>query len=284
MLDEERERLIKQAAKDIVKANRVIALTGAGISTESGIPDFRGPSGLWKKYDPEEFTFSRFLSDPARFWSVQISIAMDGFSLFSAEPNPAHYALARLEELGKLNCIITQNIDGLHQKAGSKNVIEFHGNVREAVCIRCNSIFPIEKAVTKVMEGELPPCCDYCGGVLKPNAVLFGEPIPRDALLRAEEEAMLCDLMLVIGTSAVVYPAADLPRIAKEKTGYGWSIMGYRPQVLGKYGAKVIEINGEPTPLTGVISDYIIEGRIGEILPRVVEEVERMLKKKEKKP
>jgi len=280
LLDEEREELIRQAARDIVKANKVVALTGAGISTESGIPDFRGPDGLWKKYDPEDFTFSRFISDPARFWSVQISIAMDGFSLFTAEPNPAHYALARLEELGKLDCIITQNIDGLHQKAGSRNVVEFHGNVREAICLSCRSIVSIERAAMKAMEGELPPRCDSCGGVLKPNAVLFGEPIPRDALFKAEEEALLCDLMLVIGTSAVVYPAADLPRIAKEKTGYRWSVMGYRPQVLNEYGAKVIEVNGEPTPLTGIISDYIIEGRIGEVVPRIVEEVEKLLKKR----
>lgn len=157
--------------------------------------------------------------------------------------------------------------------------MEFHGNVREAVCLNCREIIPIERAAAKVMEGELPPRCDSCGGVLKPNAVLFGEPIPRDALLRAEEEALLCDLMLVIGTSAVVYPAADLPRIAKEKTGYRWSVMGYRPQVLGDYGAKVIEVNAEPTPLTGIISDYIIEGKAGEILPRIVDEVEKLLKK-----
>ncbi len=278
-MDREKEELIRQAARDIVKASKVVALTGAGISTESGIPDFRGPDGLWKRYDPEEFTFSRFISDPARYWSMHLSIARSEFSMLKAEPNPAHYALARLEELGKLDCVITQNVDGLHQKAGSKNVIEFHGNVREAVCMSCRNIIPIEEAHRKAEEGELPPRCDNCGGVLKPNAILFEEPIPREALLRAEEEAILCDLMLVVGTSAVVYPAADLPRIAKEKRSYrNWLVVGYQPHVPGGYGAKVIEINMEPTPLTGIISDYIIEGRAGEILPRIVDEVERMVK------
>ena len=254
--------LIKRLAKDIVSSRRTVALTGAGISTESGIPDFRGPHGIWKKYDPKDFTYSAFISDPKKFWILRVQRMKEGFDVLKAKPNPAHYALARLEELGLLHCIITQNIDGLHQKAGSKHVIEFHGDSRRAKCIKCGNLYPMEEAVAKVEKGEIPPKCSHCGGILKPNTVLFEEPIPYEALTESQREARTCTLMIVAGTSAVVYPAADLPRVAKMA------------------GAKVVEVNAEPTPLTGIISDYIIEGKCGEILPKVVEEVEKILKEK----
>ncbi|RLG91676.1 MAG: hypothetical protein DRO36_03735 [Candidatus Hecatellales archaeon] len=258
------EVLIKRLALDIVKARRVVALTGAGVSTESGIPDFRGPRGLWKKYDPKDFTYSAFLRNPRRYWELRLQRKRDGFVVLGAKPNSAHYALARLEKLRKLHCIITQNVDGLHQEAGSSRVIEFHGNSRWAVCIRCGERYPMVEVEERAERGELPPTCKSCGGVLKPEIVMFEEPIPMDALIVAREEAKNCDLMLVIGTSAVVYPAAELPKIAK------------------MYGAEVVEINNEPTPLTGIVSDYMLEGRVGEILPKVVAEVEDLLRKEGK--
>jgi len=273
------EEEIKRAAKDIVASEKIVALTGAGISTESGIPDFRGKDGLWTKYNPEDFTYSKFLQDPANYWKMSLEI---GELFLSAEPkpNPAHLALARLEELGKLRCIITQNVDGLHQAAGNTDVIEFHGNLRRVVCISCGERFPHDLALEKASNGELPPRCDKCKGILKPDAVLFEEPIPRYALERSLEEARICDLMLVVGTSAVVYPAAELPRIAKERDGYRAGLFGLYPSrkvVDHTRGAKVIEINAEPTPLTGIISDYLIEGKAGEILSKIVKEVEKLL-------
>ncbi|HEX59487.1 MAG TPA: NAD-dependent deacylase [Methanomicrobia archaeon] len=248
------EDLVKRAARDIVKAKKVIALTGAGISVESGIPPFRGKGGLWEKFDPEEYAhISAFRRHPEKVWSVLLKDMFDVIK--SAKPNPAHLALARLEKLGKLHCVITQNVDGLHQKAGNTDVIEFHGTLEWLVCLDCGKRFKTEEYEPK----EMPPRCE-CGGVLKPDAVFFGEPIPVEALRRAQHEARTCDVMLVIGTSAVVYPAASLPSIAKNA------------------GATVIEINAEATPLTGIISDYIIEGKAGEILPKIVDEVERLLK------
>lgn len=273
------EEEIKRAAKDIVSAEKIVALTGAGISTESGIPDFRGIDGIWTKFDPDDFTYSKFIRDPANYWKMSLEL---GRFLLSVEPkpNPAHLALARLEKLGKLRCIITQNVDGLHQLAGNTNVIEFHGNLRRVVCIVCGERFSHDLAIRKASNGELPPRCEKCNGILKPDAVLFEEPIPRHALDRSLEEARNCDLMIVIGTSAVVYPAAELPRIAKEREGYRMSFFGLYPTgrvVNHKKGAKVIEINAEPTPLTGVVSDYLIEGKAGEILPKILREVESLL-------
>lgn len=170
-----------------------------------------------------------------------------------AKPNPAHLALAKLEKIGKLRCIITQNIDNLHQKAGNTSVIDFHGNTSSLVCLECSRKYKLDDFSLE----KIPPRCE-CMGLLKPDVVFFGEPIPVEALYRSQEEASKCDLMLVIGTSAVVQPAASLLGIAK------------------RAGATVIEINPEPTPITGIVSDFIIEGKAGEVLPRIVEEVEKI--------
>lgn len=247
------ENLIKRAAKDVAKAKKVVALTGAGISVESGIAPFRGKGGLWEKFNPEEYAhINAFRRHPEKVWSVLLK---DMFEVIkNAQPNPAHLALARLEKLGKLHCVITQNVDGLHQKAGNTDVIEFHGTLAWLVCLDCGKRFKTEEYKVK----EMPPRCE-CGGVLKPDAVFFGEPIPVEALRRSQHEARTCDVMLVIGTSAVVYPAASIPSIAKNA------------------GATIIEINPEATPLTGVVSDYIIEGNAGEVLPKIVDEVEKLL-------
>jgi NAD-dependent deacetylase len=243
--------LIKRAVADIVDSRKTIALTGAGISVESGIPDFRSAGGLWSKYDPEEYAhISAFRSNPTKVWQM-IKDMME--LVLSAEPNPAHIALAELEKMGLLKAVITQNVDGLHQRGGSREVIEFHGSNQWLVCLGCGYR---QEAVSLSLE-EIPPQCPQCSSILKPDVVFFGEPIPWEAQNRSFEEARTCDLVLVIGTSALVYPAAGIPPLAKQS------------------GATVVEINMEPTPLTGFVSDYLIQGSAGQILPRIVEEIKR---------
>ncbi|MGD9240720.1 MAG: NAD-dependent deacylase [Desulfobacterales bacterium] len=247
------DKLIKKAAQDLANAKMVTALTGAGISTESGIPPFRGKGGLWEKYDPMEVAhIDAFLQDPAKVWKLLFKDMKD--VLDKAAPNDSHKGLAKLEELGILKTIITQNVDGLHQMAGNSDVIEFHGNMAWQRCMECNAHYKTRR----VEITQIPPRCD-CGGILRPNAVLFGEMIPQEALWRSRQVATDCDVMLVIGTSAVVQPAALMPVVAKES------------------GAKVIEINPEPTPLTGDISDYLIRGTAGDVMNRIMAALENIL-------
>lgn len=244
--------MVRRAAEDILKARRAVAFTGAGISVESGIPDFRSPGGLWSRFDPMQYAhISSFRRNPEKVWEM----LKEMFSLtLGAKPNPAHHALAELERMGLLKVVITQNVDGLHQRAGSRDVIEYHGTQDWLVCLGCGW--------RRRSEGldleDLPPRCEHCHAVLKPDVVFFGEPIPWQAQARAAEEASRCDLMLVVGTSAVVYPAAELPRMAKVR------------------GAVIIEVNKEPTVLTGSISDYLIQGEAGKVLPKIVQEVKRL--------
>ncbi|MEW5936425.1 MAG: NAD-dependent deacylase [Candidatus Thermoplasmatota archaeon] len=186
-----------------------VAVTGAGISVPSGIPPFRGPGGLWERYDPEVYAhISSFLTMPERFWEMyhqRLSICA------TAKPNPAHTALAEMETAGIVKGVITQNIDGLHQAAGSRHVIELHGNLRNVVCLRCGSRYPTKERV----RGEGVPRCD-CAAPLKPDVVLFGEPLSHDAISRAIGEVESASLVLVVGTSCVVWPAAGLPMRAAE--------------------------------------------------------------------
>ena len=243
--------LIKGAANDIMDSRKTIALTGAGISVESGIPDFRSAGGLWSKYDPEEYAhIGAFRSNPTKVWQM-IKDMME--LVLGAQPNPAHIALAELERMGLLQAVITQNVDGLHQRGGSKEVIEFHGSNQWLVCLGCGYR---QESASLSLE-DIPPRCPQCSSILKPDVVFFGEPIPWEAQTRSFEAAGSCDLVLVIGTSAIVYPAAGIPTLAKEK------------------GAKVVEINMEPTPLTGFVSDYLIQGSAGIILPQIVAEIRR---------
>ena len=278
------EELVERAARDLINSNYAIALTGAGMSTESGIPDFRGPSGIWTK-DPEAErrayqTYHRFLANPKEYWEEKLS----GPSLFGdltkVEPNPGHHALAELEKMGILKCVITQNIDNLHQRAGTENVLDYHGNVFKLRCIDCNARFDLEEYDLQGLreEGRLPPHCRKCGGVIKGDVVHFREPIPSDVAHQSLEEAWRCDLMLICGTSAVVYPFAELPRVARQrkveterKTGAGIYAVERVPAVT------IIELNAEPTPLTQEgVSDYLVQGKTGEILPGIVEEVKRL--------
>ncbi|MCK5202242.1 MAG: NAD-dependent deacylase [Desulfobacterales bacterium] len=245
--------LIKKAATDLSEAKMVTALTGAGISVESGIPPFRGKGGLWEKYDPMEVAhIDAFLQNPAKVWNLLFKDMKE--VLDKATPSDSHKGLAKLEELGILKTIITQNVDGLHQMAGNSDVIEFHGNMAWQKCMDCHKRYETHN----IDINQIPPRCS-CDGILRPDAVLFGEMIPQDALWRSRQVARDCDVMLVIGTSAVVQPAALMPVIAKES------------------GAKVIEINPERTPLTGDISDYLISGTAGDVMNRIMSHLNKIL-------
>ena len=242
--------LIKKAAADLAAARYVVALTGAGISTESGIPPFRGKGGLWERFDPMEIAhIDAFMRDPAKVWNLLVKEMKK--IVDSAMPNDGHKGLVKLEEMGKLKTVITQNIDGLHQAAGNTDVIEFHGNFAWQRCMDCSRKYETSKVDVSV----IPPRCD-CGGILRPDAVFFGEMIPTDAMWRSRQAASDCDLMLVVGTSAIVQPACLMPVYAKQN------------------GAKVVEINPERTPLTGEFSDYLIMGKAGDVMNRIVAAME----------
>ena len=245
MIDE-----IAQAVSVLKAASHGVALTGAGISVESGIPSFRDPGGFWTRYPPEDYaTYSAFLRDPVKVWSMwQERIGL----LQESKPNAGHIALAQLEREGFIRAVITQNVDNLHQQAGSRNVIEYHGNARRMVCLECGDVQPLTPEAIQT----LPPRCS-CGGLMKPGVVMFEEWIPPAAVEEADNLARRCGCMLVVGTSAQVYPAASLPHLAKER------------------GAVIIEVNLEPSELTGALSDVFLEGTAGEILPRLVQHAVR---------
>ncbi|HHO75492.1 MAG TPA: NAD-dependent deacylase [Deltaproteobacteria bacterium] len=264
--------LIDTTVELLLKAQHVIVLTGAGISTESGVPDFRSPGGIWEQYDPTMFFIERFLADPEEVWRCLLDMnSSQEFKLFDAIPNKGHHALAYLEEISIIQTVITQNIDNLHQKAGSRHVIEFHGNMLYAKCMEC-SLKSGYKKILEDLEERFPPRCP-CGGILKPDAVFFGEAIPQGALKESFQEADNCDLMLVIGTSAQVEPAASLPMIAK---GMNSLLRGLGTIPIPKQQCHVIEINKEATPLTGKVSDFLIQGSSGEILSIIEQKIRRI--------
>lgn len=237
-----------EAAQALIAARKPIALTGAGASVESGIPDFRSPGGIWDAYPPEEFaTIQAFLANPDKVWGMWHEL---GRMLQGVAPNPGHTALAELARLERLHAIITQNIDNLHQVAGSPSVIEYHGNAARMRCLRCETPQPLEFQAGAAGA----PRCD-CGGVMKPDVVLFGELIPPHAMTESEALTAACDLVLIVGTSATVYPAADLPFAAKAN------------------GATIIECNLEHTEFTGSITDIFLEGPAGTVLPQLVSAV-----------
>lgn len=207
---------------------KLAVLTGAGVSAESGVPTFRGPSGLWKNFKPEELaTPSAFKRDPKLVWEWY---DWRRSLIAKAQPNRAHYLIAELERLYPDFLLITQNVDGLHQRAGSKKLVELHGNIWRVKCLSCGALY---YDYTTPLP-EIPPRCKECGGLLRPHVVWFGESLPEEALKRAYEFASSCDLMLVVGTSGVVYPAGELPYVAKSS------------------GAKVVEINPEDTPISRI--------------------------------
>ena len=243
------QQQIERAAALIANSKYVVALTGAGISTPSGIPDFRSPgSGLWEKANLMLVASSfSFRLQPQAFYEWARPLAR---KLLEAKPNPAHRALAELEEMGLLKAVITQNIDDLHQKAGSKRVLELHGNMRQATCLKCRKIVSTQGMIERFLEeGEVPNC--QCGGLLKPNVVLIGEPLPRWVLLEAWGEAERCDLMLVVGSSLEIAPASEIPFVAL------------------RCGAKSIVVNYQPTPLDSQ-ADAVIHQDVAEVLPQII--------------
>ena len=236
---------IKQAAELIKKANNITVLTGAGISVESGIPDFRSPGGLWERFDPFEYAhIDSFHRDPYKVWEMLKEMHQ---IVGKAEPNFAHIALKKLEDLDKNVVIITQNIDRLHSKAGSSVVYEYHGRWDKLVCVKCGA-----EDRTENYPLDIIPKCKNCDFPYKPDVVFFGEPIDPYVSQKSNEAAANCDVFIVIGTSAQVYPAAYLPNIA------------YRNDI------PIIEINLEPTPLTSTVTSIFLQGKASETMKNIL--------------
>ena len=259
MIEPTAEEKIGRVAEMITEAKRVVVFTGAGVSTESGIPDFRSPGGLWTKFDPEDFTIDKFLSSPEtrrKQWRFLLSSDL----LKDAAPNAAHKAIAELEALGRLDCVITQNIDNLHQKAGnhSNKVYELHGNMHWIRCLECSDRYPLEEILRESGASTEVPSCRRCGGILKPDVIFFGESLPEETLQDATRHANRCDLMIVVGSSLVVYPAAYLPFYAKQS------------------GARLVIINLTSTPADRT-AEVVIHASAGEVMGRIFAEVKARL-------
>ncbi|MBD3233106.1 MAG: NAD-dependent protein deacylase [candidate division Zixibacteria bacterium] len=241
--------MVSQQLKDhIKKARRVAVLTGAGVSAESGVPTFRGEHGLWKKFRPEELAnFDAFMRNPELVWEwYQYRRSL----IYDIEPNPGHFALAKMENAFDEFSLITQNIDGLHQKAGSQRVIELHGNIRRNKCATCGEFHEDEIPIT---QKKVIKC--HCGGLIRPDVVWFGEMLPVDAIRNAFEWAESCDIFFSVGTSAIVHPAAQLPITAKQA------------------GIYVVEVNPDKTPITAYVDEHL-QGPSGEILPEIIKFLE----------
>lgn len=254
MASSTQEDKIQQVADLVARSEKILVFTGAGVSTESGIPDFRSTGGIWTKYDPEDFTIQKFLTDSSvrkKNWQLQVD---KDFRMTGAEPNPGHYAIAELEAMGKLYAVVTQNVDGLHQKAGVSEdlVFQLHGDMSHAKCMNCGRRYAMEEVTGWVEEGVEEPQCGDCSGILKPDAVFFGEPLPTEVLMESERRSRTCDLCIVMGSSLVVQPAALIPLIAAQSN------------------AQLVIINVGPTELDGM-AHIRIDGKSGEIAPRIVE-------------
>jgi NAD-dependent protein deacetylase/lipoamidase len=252
-IDADLEVLIARVRSWIDEAERIVVLTGAGISTDSGIPDFRGPQGLWTRNPGAEkmATIDHYMADPdvrRRAWRSRLE-----HPAWRAEPNPGHRALVTLERRGKLDTLITQNVDGLHLKAGSsaERVIEIHGTMREVLCLSCGERASIERAIERVLAGEEDPACRTCGGILKTATISFGQGLVPDDLQGAQNAARNADLMLAVGTKLSVYPIAGVVPVAK------------------RAGARVVIVNAQPTEMDE-IADAVLRGSISELLPRIV--------------
>jgi len=238
----------------LTAARRTVAFTGAGVSTESGIPDFRSRAGVWARFDPREFTYRNFMDSEEgrrRYWALgRVTYPV----IRAAAPNAAHHALAELHRLGRLDCCITQNIDGLHQRAGlpAAAVIELHGNATRARCLACGAAYTRDALHARLEQGVAVPACECCGGVVKPHTVLFGEAMPPAAVEEAKRRAEAADLMLVLGSSLVVVPAAYVPRYAR------------------RAGASLAIVNLEPTPLDRE-AELVLRAPAGAVMAAVLE-------------
>jgi NAD-dependent deacetylase len=250
---------IRAAAHLLGAARDLVVLTGAGISTESGIPDFRSPGGIWSRYDPTELTYPRFCASAEtrrKYWEMGAALYP---VLKRAQPNRAHVALAELERRGGLRRIVTQNVDGLHQRAGStpERIIEIHGTALEVACLTCGDRQDREPVQARFAAGDLDPRCG-CGGLLKPATISFGQAMPERETQAAFADAAAADVFLVVGSSLVVFPAANLPEVARD------------------HGAQLVIVNREPTPYDDV-ADVVLHGTAGEILGAVVEQIDKVV-------
>lgn len=249
------ESKIERFARLILESKNIVVLTGAGMSTESGIADFRSPgTGLWEKVNPNEFaSIHSYVSDTQK--NLKFMLEM-GINIFKARPNKGHKMLTKLQKLGKLKGILTQNIDGLHQKAHTNNIVELHGTANESICMRCKKVYPITKMINQVLKDKYAPSCEVCNGLLKPNAIFFGEPLHSETLRSADEMLSDCDLLIVLGSSLLVYPVAFYPQKALSS------------------GAKLAIINIQETDMDHR-AEVVIHDKIGDIFPKIVELVEK---------
>lgn len=238
---------IRQAAEILSKAKNIVGFTGAGTSAESGIPPFRGEGGIWNQYDPNSLNIDFYYRHTKESWRIIREVFYNFFNNNEIKPNPGHLILAKWEKEGRLSSVITQNIDDLHTVAGNTVVYEFHGNMSRFVCTECGH----KESAKSLALNENPPLCEKCGGLMKPDFIFFGEGIPEEAYYGSVKAAENCDAFVIIGTSGQVSPANMIPSIAKRN------------------GAKIIEINMEPSTYTNSITDIYIEGKSGEILPAI---------------
>ena len=255
------EKELLQIAQWIIASKRVIVFSGAGLSTESGIPDFRSPGGVWDKYDPEDFYFQNFIASEAsreKYWQMATEMYEP---IKMAQPNQAHLAIAELEKLGKLDCVITQNIDGLHFKAGNseEKVLQLHGTAIFVSCLSCKKQYDRDDIQERIKEGQKAPRCDDCGGILKPATISFGQSMPEKETQEAYDRSSRCDLFIVIGSSLVVQPAASMPLVAK------------------RGGARLVIINRDPTPHDD-LADLVIHGQAGPTMANILENVKKGLR------
>jgi NAD-dependent deacetylase len=250
------KKKIQTAARLLLNSKEAIALTGAGVSTESGIPDFRSEGGIWEKYKPEIYgNIQAFLKNPAKFWNMAQKIAPN---LFKAKPNPGHYALAELEKMDIVKAVITQNVDELHQKAGSVIVYEVHGSINRFSCLGCNASYTKEQIFRKLKrEKKHGPSCEYCASPLKPSVVLFGEGLPRFEIYQSQALAQKADVMLIAGSSLSVIPVCDLPLYTLREKG------------------KLIIVNDQPTELDERAT-VVLHHKTGTVLPLIVEEIKKL--------
>lgn len=255
MENQELDTLTDKVSDLIINARKIVVFTGAGHSTESGIPDFRSPGGVWDRFDPDDFTYEQFIINPDSR-RKQWQMLREGLLTGEAKPNPAHYALAELVKLGKLDCVITQNVDNLHQKAGvpDDKVFELHGNMQWVICLSCGRRYPFKQIKARLDEDKEIPDCEECHGILKPDVVLFGELLPEKVLREATFRSCGCDLFIVIGSSLVVYPAASMPIYATNA------------------GAKLVIINLSSTPMDQQAT-VLIRAKAGETMPRIAQKV-----------
>ncbi|MCD4745534.1 MAG: NAD-dependent deacylase [Bacteroidales bacterium] len=240
---------IQEAVKILKKSKFTSAFTGAGISVESGIPPFRGEDGIWSKYDPKLLDINYFLQYPEESWIVIKDIFYDFFG--KAKFNAAHSALSKMEKNTLLNCVITQNIDNLHQEAGSKVVYEFHGNSKKMICMNCKTYYNVKDINLNI----LPPKCNKCGGLIKPDFIFFGEGIPTEAFDNSVNAANISDVFIVIGTTGEIMPASHIPILAKQN------------------GAKIIEVNIKESNYTNSITDIFLQGKATEVMEKLANAV-----------